>query len=287
MNILLRRRKLGNTSCREISARTNIITLRNDKIEDLLVEKQVNYLFRWGCTSSLTDAGVMPARHTVNKAEAISLANDKKATRLKLAPLRNKDKPIIPKTYGHIHDWAVDGKKLPVIVRADHHAQGRSLFFCNTEQEISQAILKLQHKNKDYYISEYIAKEAEYRVFIAQNRVVWVTKKTPANPADIAWNVAQGGRFDNVRFSDWPLKACRIALMTVEAVGLDFGGVDVMQKDKDFYVLEVNSAPSMTSEYRQTTTAKVFQHIVDNGNITYPSPVKLNSYKDCIHPCLL
>lgn len=275
MNILLRRRKLGNTSCREISARTNIVTVRNDKLAD----QNIDYLFRWGCTSNCN------AKHTINKAEAISLANDKKATRLKLAPLRNKDKPIIPKTWANYEDWLQD-KIFPIIIRPTHHAQGRSLFYCNNEEEMEKAVHKIENKGKDYYISEYIAKEAEYRVFVAQNRVVWVTKKTPANPADIAWNVAQGGRFDNVRFSDWPLKACRIAMMTVEAVGLDFGGVDVMQKGNDFYVLEVNSAPSMTSEYRQTTTAKVFQHIVDNGNITYPSPVKLNSYKDCIHPCL-
>ncbi len=276
MNILLRRRKLGNTSCREISARTNIVTVRNDKLAD----QNIDYLFRWGCTSNCN------AKHTINKAEAISLANDKKATRLLLAPLRNKDKPIIPKTWANYEDWLQD-KIFPIIIRPTHHAQGRSLFYCNNEEEMEKAVHKIENKGKDYYISEYIAKEAEYRVFVAQNRVVWVTKKTPANPADIAWNVAQGGRFDNVRFSDWPLKACRIALMTVEAVGLDFGGVDVMQKGKDFYVLEVNSAPSMTSEYRQTTTAKVFQHIVDTGNITYPSPVKLNSYKDCIHPCLI
>lgn len=278
MNILLRRRKLGRTSCREISARTNIVTVRNDKLAD----QDINYLFRWGCTSQCD------AKHTINKAEAINLANDKKATRLKLDPLRNKDKPIIPQTWPDVLSWQEDDNgKCPVIIRATHHAQGRSLFFCKNLQEVNNAVRKLRAKGKDYYISEYIEKEAEYRVFVAQNRVVWVTKKTPANPADIAWNVAQGGRFDNVRFNDWPLKACRIAMMTVEAVGLDFGGVDVMQKGKDFYVLEVNSAPSMTSEYRQSTTAKVFQHIVDNGNITYPSPVKLNSYKDCIHPCLI
>lgn len=277
MNILLRRRKLGHTSCREISARTNIVTIRNDKP----IPNDIDYLFRWGCTSQCN------AKHTINKAEAINLANDKKATRLKLAPLHNKDKPIIPQTWDSAAEFGIKNYQFPVIVRPTRHAQGRSLFFCNTAIELHSAIDLIHAKGKDYYISEYIEKEAEYRVFIAQNRVVWVTKKTPANEADIAWNVAQGGRFDNVRFNDWPLKACRIAIMTVEAVGLDFGGVDVMQKGNDFYVLEVNSAPSMTSEYRQTTTAKVFQHIVDNGNITYPSPEKINSYRDCIHPCLI
>lgn len=277
MNILLRRRKLGRTSCREISARTNIVTVRNDKP----IPKDIDYLFRWGCTSNCQ------AKHTINTAEAINLANDKKATRLFLAPLRNKDKPIIPQTWENLNEWVEAGEKYPVIVRADHHAQGRSLFYCEDFDEVVKAVRTFQAKNKDYYISEYIAKEAEYRVFVVQGRVVWVTKKTPANPADIAWNVARGGRFDNVRFTEWPLKACRIALMAVEAVGLDFGGVDVMQKGKDFYVLEVNSAPSMTSEYRQTTTAKVFQHIVDNGKEHYPSPEKINSYKDCIHPVIM
>ena len=270
MNILLRRRKLGRTSCREISAHTNIVTVRNDHKP---FREEINYLFRWGCTSQCD------AKHTINKAESISLANDKKATRLLLAPLRNKDKPIIPLTWGSYAEWDAPG--------GHHHAQGRSLFFCNTEQEVKEAIAKIKAKGKDYYISEYIAKEAEYRVFVAQGRVVWVTKKTPANAADIAWNVAQGGKFDNVLWKEWPLRACRIALMAMDAVGLDFGGVDVMQKGKDFYVLEVNSAPSMTSEYRQTTTAKVFQHIVNNGKEHYPSPERINSYKDCIHPCLL
>ncbi len=276
MNILLRRRKLGRTSCREVASRTEMHVFRNDKnLPDM-----VNFLFRWGCTTACD------AKHTINKSEAISLANDKKATRLTLAQLENKGKPIIPLTWDTAADFTIKYSKYPVIVRPTHHAQGRSLYFCTEINQVKTACHKIQDKGKDYYISEYIEKEAEYRVFVVQNRVVWVTKKTPANPADIAWNVAQGGRFYNVPWNEWPLRACRIALMTTEAVGLDFGGVDVMQKGKDFYVLEVNSAPSMTSEYRQTTTAKAFQYIIDNGKQHFPTPEKINSYKDCIHPCL-
>lgn len=279
-NILLRRRKLGRTSCREISARTDIITVRNDK----RIPEDINYLFRWGCTTACD------AKHTINKAEAISLANDKKATRLLLAPLRNKNKPIIPQTWGSYeeYNWS-EYFPMPVILRKTHHAQGRSLYYFHPEIDGDDGIIELCTKfgEGNYYISEYIAKEAEYRIFIVQNRIVWVTKKTPANPNDIAWNVAQGGRFDNVLWNEWPLKACRIALMATEAIGLDFGGVDVMQKGKDFYILEVNSAPSMTSEYRQTTTAKAFKYIIDNGKQHFPTPEKINSYKDCIHPCLL
>ena len=278
MNILLRRRKLGRTSCKEISARTDIITVRNDKH----IPDNINYLFRWGCTSNCQ------AKHTVNTAEAIAKANDKKATRILLRELKNKGKPIIPQTWVEEDDFDTwEAMEYPVIIRASYHAQGKALFFCKDDEDFINARNKITRRGKDFYVSEYIAKEAEYRVFVAQGRVVWVTKKTPANPADIAWNVAQGGRFDNVNWKEWPLKACRIALMAMDAVGLDFGGVDVMQKGKDFYVLEVNSAPSMTSEYRQTTTAKVFQHIIDNGKEHYPSPEKINSYKDCIHPCLL
>jgi len=277
MNIFLRRRKLGRTSTREVGKHAGIVPFRNDK----KLPENINYLFRWGCTSPCE------AKHTVNKAEAINLANDKRTSRMLLQEVMWKGKHIVPVTWKDYRSWSDPDGFLPVIIRPTHHAQGRQLFYCTSREAVITTTIALDTKGKDYYISQYIAKEKEFRVFVAQNRVVWIAEKTPANPEAIAWNVAQGGKFDVLSRGDWPLKACRYALLAMEKLGLDFGGVDIMQKGKDFYVLEVNSAPSMTSPYRQETTAKVFKHIVDNGNIHYPTPDKINSYKDCIHPCLL
>lgn len=279
MNIFLRRRKLGRTSTREVGKHAGIIPFRNDKP----LPESINYLFRWGCTSPCE------AKHTVNKAEAINIANNKRTSRMLLQEVLWKGKHIVPESWEHVMDWDEPehwGFK-PVVIRPAHHAQGKQLYFCDTRETAFKAIETITNKGKDYYISEYIEKEKEFRVFVAQNRVIWIAEKTPANPEAIAWNVAQGGKFDVLNRSNWPLKACRYALLAMEKLGLDFGGVDIMQKGKDFYVLEVNSAPSMTSPYRQETTAKVFKHIIDNGNKHYPTPEFINSYKDCIHPCLI
>jgi glutathione synthase/RimK-type ligase-like ATP-grasp enzyme len=45
----------------------------------------------------------------------------------------------------------------------------------------------------------------------------------------------------------------------VAALGLDFGGVDVMVKDNVAYVIEVNTAPTLnSSDYVALTMVKVY-----------------------------
>ena len=57
--------------------------------------------------------------------------------------------------------------------------------------------------------------------------------------------------------------------------GCDFCGVDVMvDADGKAYVLEVNSAPSQTSEYRQGCVAKAFDYIVQNGKTPITDPAR-------------
>jgi glutathione synthase/RimK-type ligase-like ATP-grasp enzyme len=139
-----------------------------------------------------------------------------------------------------------------------------------------------------YYINEYIPKVAEYRVFCAQGRAVWVAQKTPGNPDDVAWNVAKGGRFDNVRWGDWPISVVDVAIKAHNISRLDFGGVDVMvDGDGKCYVLEINSAPSQTSPYRQSCVAKVFDWMVkDDRRKTIPVPDVPGRYLKYIHPAI-
>jgi glutathione synthase/RimK-type ligase-like ATP-grasp enzyme len=118
---------------------------------------------------------------------------------------------------------------------------------------------------------------------------VWVANKTPADPTAIAWNVAQGGQFDNVRWSAWPLRVVKMAIESTLLSGLDFGGVDVMvDANNSCYVLEINSAPSLTSPYRQECVAKVFDYMVrEESYATIPLPNRLGGYTKFIHPALI
>ena len=276
--IILRRRKLGRGSSKGIceASTTGITTVRNWKDR---FPSNVSVVFRWGCTSSY-DFPCFESK-TVNTAESIHWCADKKQGRL---DMQAAGVPV-PKTYASYDSWAeadyVEG--MTFVARPSTHSQGRHLLHTDSVVELSA----FEDAHGDIYISEFIDKEHEYRVFVCQNRAVWVAKKTPGNPEDVAWNVAAGGRFDNVRWGEWPMQVVRAALQAAKVSGTDFCGVDVMvDYDGNPYVLEVNSAPSQTSPYRQQCVAKAFDYIVLNGKEHFDDPENYSSWKKVIHPAV-
>lgn len=102
---------------------------------------------------------------------------------------------------------------------------------------------------------------------VMAGRVAWVAEKTPGNPEDHAWNVGRGGRFDNVRWGEWNVDVVNEALKAASLTGLFYCGVDVMLGVGGVpYVVEVNSAPSQTSPYRISCTAKVLRFHAELDN---------------------
>lgn len=266
---LLRRRKLGNGSTLGIVAASNtgIKVFRNDKP----IPTDSNLLcIRWGCTSTV------PQSMVLNNAAAIHEVSDKKKFRKTLGSLA-------PKTWFSITEWSVDSY-FPVVVRPALHAQGKHCYKCDSFSELNKAITKC---GNDYYISVYVPKVAEYRVFVASGRAVWVASKTPADPSAVAWNVAQGGKFDNVRWAEWPLRVVDHAIQSINKSSLDFGGVDIMvDAEGNCYCLEINAAPSQTSPYRQQCVAKVFDYICTTSNKNAIPVGTKGKYRKYIHPAL-
>lgn len=281
-NVILRRRKLGRTSCREIAslATSDIGIVRNWRDS---WPSDIGTVFRWGCTSSLPSARLL----VVNTSFSIHWCSDKKNGRLEM---QEAGVPV-PQT------WSVEGFKLLLhmsphqegmfVLRRAAHAQGKDLWYGNCTL-IPEYIR--DNNVTDGYVSRLIDKVAEFRVFVCQNRAVWVAQKTPGNPEAVAWNVAQGGRFDNVRWSDWNTKVIDAALKAAKVSGTDFCGVDVMvDAEGNPYVLEVNSAPSQTSPYRQSCVAKAFDYIIQNNSKAHFEDVEWNerrTWKSYIHPAV-
>lgn len=276
MNIvILRRKKLGHTSCKGISgfSKNNVKVIRNDKE---LIENP-DLLIRWGCTSQYG------AKKTLNKTEAIHLVNDKLATRKVLL----KNNISTPNLVDNLLD-PNQPVKYPIIIRPIKHSQGKNLFFCNNYLEAKEAVKKIKG---EFYASEYIPKNREFGVFVFQGRVTSIIEKLPktedANKA-IAWNVAQGTHaFENVPWSEWNVEIALLALKAMKVVNLDFGRVDIIVKEDKPYILEINSAHSLTSEYRQEVFAKCLDYLVKVGapekEINFEN---VNTYKSIIHPAI-
>jgi len=273
--VILRRRGLGNTSTIGIKSNSNnnIEITRNDKE----IPQDTDLLIRWGCTSQF------PSKKTLNKAEGIKAINNKYLSR----KILQEAGVSVPKLYEDIE--AVD--TFPVIVRPEYHAQGKILYYCNNQGELFDAEYHISNLGKDVYISEYIKKDREFGVFIFNNRIWSVIEKVPkiegANN-EIAWNVAQGThRFQNVKWSEWPIEICKEALDAVKCFNIDFCRVDIIVKDNKPYILELNSAHSLTSNYRQEAFAKCLDYFIENGSVKNELELdNLTSYKGLIHPAL-
>ena len=278
--IILRRRKLGRATrhvAEKMQQECSVVRVWRD-----LIPVATSFIFRWGCVNQLP--GWTNEVAVVNTAASIGWCTDKRQGRL---DMQAAGVPV-PKTWGSLEEWfdvIPAGTVAPVVIRPERHAQGRHLLLSSNKREL----YSFAGYHGSVYLSEYIEKVAEYRVLVCQNRAVWVAKKTPGNPEDVAWNVAQGGRFDNVRWGEWPLAVIRAALAAAKVSKTDFCGVDVMVDAEDKpYVLEVNSAPSQTSPYRQQCVAKAFDYIVLNGKKHFDD-VEDNgrkTWKSYIHPAV-
>lgn len=297
--IFLRRRKLGRGSChgirRILQPQHNIEVARND-IRDRRHQRNPNHprgyspkqwLVRWGCTAQLPEGRY---DNIIQPSRAIQQVNNKIEFRRLLLEEGNE---LVPRTWFDQNDETIT---YPCIVRPGHHAQGRALWVCNNARQLADAVSRARNSRwgPAYYISEVINKVAEYRVFIVQGRVAAVAQKTPGNPNDVAWNVAQGGRFDHVRWDDWPLQAVRKSVEAFNLTELDFGGVDVMVDGGGrAYIIEINSAPSLplksdgTPTHRQECMAKCFGYIFDTGSKQrIPIIEERGGYLKFIHPAI-
>lgn len=312
MITFLRRKKLGAGSIRGMTSFMNqdgttprsisaILSLgqkascvRNDRLQDtraITAMEESTLVVRWGCTSA---TGV-PLDKQVNPSRAISIVGDKLGCR---KMLREMDPTLIPTTIingdsDSETSW-ISGEQ-PLVLRPRTHAQGRNLFVVNGLEDLLNVVNNNSRVfSGGWYASELINKVAEYRVYVVSGRVATVARKTPDDPSAVAWNVAQGGRFDVVNWGDWPMEVCRVAVEAFKHVpDLDFSGVDVMVDENGrAYVIEMNSAPSLpllsdgSVSYRQKCMAHCFAYMADHGKERMPLSPDATGWRKYIHPAV-
>lgn len=284
--VFIRRKGLGHGST--VGMRHHLSTLDvpscvyktwQDKYYGEVDQESSPLVIRWGCTSQLP--GFWKYAKVLNLAANISLVGNKRAFRMVLCGSMPEGVPSTIITCD-------DATTYPLVVRPSHHAQGKNLWVANNYQELVEVTSQLEA----WYASELIDKKQEFRVYIVNGKVVSVAEKTPDDPTQVAWNVAQGGRFDVVNWGEWNLPVCKVAMQAFAYSGLDFGGVDVMtDKDGRPYVIEINSAPSLpmlsdgSPSYRQLCMAKAFAYIYKNGN-EYLDSGNYENWRDVIHPAI-
>ncbi len=241
--LIQRRRAKGNEYYRVFKDRETLCTKITNNEKYLFEYKQTGILsegsiiIRWGTREPLnTD------NHTIvyNRSNDLAKATNKKLSReIFIASGVNRPVLVTPGNFQTSY--------LPIIARPITHSKGRNFVVLRSEHEF------LEHYHDGWYYSNFIDKDREFRVHCAHGKVLAVMEKPNPNNGNIAWNRAQNDT-DPFVYIPWnTLDAEHLrpvlveALKAIEAVGLDFGGVDVMMAKDVPYVLEINTAPTLNS----------------------------------------
>ena len=215
------------------------------------IDKPGGVALLWGCRPKVTGVG-----HFINKHSATALAANKTEFR---RVLQGHDDIAVPMSWFEI-PFSIQ-HMFPVIVRPAYHAAGKKFFYCLTMNQLKAAIIKC---GPGYYISKYIPKDREFRVYVYAGYVMAVSEKIPGDKTDPAWNKSKDSTtsFKNVLWSNWPIEACKEALKAFAISGLDIGAVDVIRKDDQAYVIEINTSPTISGTYRVDVLARYLKYML-------------------------
>jgi hypothetical protein len=304
--LIVRRRGLGHSTCLALSSLLedlgiHTVIWRHDRrfprTTELMSSGQDTTgtfpsVLRWGCTAEVPLAST-GRDVSINGSRGIHTVNNKTQFLLKLQEEMEDQAGLLQvmtastsMSSGQLSDASNCSQW---VVRPHHHSQGRNLRVV-THQMLAQMFTSGQMSN--HYARPLIQKKAEYRVYVMNGRVVNVAQKTPGNPTDVAWNVARGGRFDNVRWGDWPTKVVDLACRVFPHTGLNITGIDIMvDHDDNAWFIEANSAPSLpfnsdgSTTHRQECVAKGIHYMLTVSNEML-TPTQDEGWRGYIHPAI-
>lgn len=285
MNIhIMRRRGLGMQSCKGLSL--SLTEMETTTSFGTGMTGTPDWLIRWG-TRARTQG--IPLDKQINKSSAIGLCSNKLEMRKVLVECGG----LTMETLFNVTTMLPTQAETKYVLRPARHAQGKNLFVLQGDSLGGMISSKPDLFADGWYATKYVEKVAEYRVFVVSGRVVAVAEKTPDDPDAVAWNMSQGATVGNVRWGDWNLNVCDVAIKAHNLSGLDFSGVDVIIDDEGkAYVLELNSAPTImmksdgTHSYRHECLAKGIKYIIDNDFPVLEVPEDISNWRDVIHPAI-
>ena len=138
----------------------------------------------------------------------------------------------------------------PVILKFLQGAQGIGVILAETYKAAESTLDAFWSMNQNLLIQEYISESEgeDIRVIVSRDGVLAVMRRL-AKPDDFRSNIHRGGWGELVTpppgFTDVALDAARI-------IGLDVGGVDLLESRRGPMVLEVNSSPGLEGMEKAT-----------------------------------
>lgn len=145
-----------------------------------------------------------------------------------------------PKLFGPTDAEMLVCAEAPMVGRPDFHTRGRGFWLCRTPEDVRKALRGTRRKLAATHFMEFVPAPKEFRVHVFMGDSIRMSQKQFVEDTKDYTTVKPD--------PDLPKRHIRnAAKAAVEAVGLDFGAVDLLASEDQtqVWVLEVNAAPGL------------------------------------------
>ena len=138
----------------------------------------------------------------------------------------------------------------PCIIKSPDSAFSQGVFKAKTKEEFLHITKKMFEETDLILIQEFLPTDFDWRIGVLNNEVIYACKYYMAEGH---WQIIQNqenkdpnyGNFESIDPSKVDDKVLKMALKSTKYIGNGLYGVDLKQKDKDVYMIEVNDNPSI------------------------------------------
>lgn len=164
-----------------------------------------------------------------------------------------KEDMLIPKTYfaptyseKHIEN-AINYLQLPIVIKEFEVDRGEGVYLAKTEEELRLLLKDLEET--EVLFQEFIPNDYDYRLLVLGGKTVVVEKRIRTDKNEFRNNISVGGIEEFVSLDSIPKEMAALAQEAARHNHLQIAGVDfIIDKDNNFYILEVNRAPQFTPD---------------------------------------
>lgn len=224
-------------SAKDLAKQPGFLRLRPERLHKVKKEDKV---INWGVSSAVGVTVHFNTPHSIKR------ASDKLQS---FYALEAAKVPTVEFTED-VHDalaWCQGGATLVVRNKlTGHSGDGIVILEKGTIKSLSDI---MKHEAPLY--TKYLFKDQEYRVHVVGGKVVDTQQKIrDPKQEPKTWKVrSHANGFLFARNNIVPNEARNsVAIKACQAIGLDFGAVDIVEKNGAFYVLEVNTAPGLEGQ---------------------------------------
>lgn len=159
-------------------------------------------------------------------------------------------KSIVSNEFMAHYDHIQEVGPMPVILKMINGTHGLGVILGENRRNIESILEAMTRARQKMMMQKFIAesKGADIRVFIVDGEIVGCMKRQ-AKEGEFRSNLHRGGSSTNITIS---AEERRVALKSVEVLGLKVAGVDMLQSHDGPLILEVNASPGL--EGIETTT---------------------------------